>query len=55
MKASSKWLDPLDFMTNNREMLSYIRDVYKDDEFVQTIGSLLWIKREKGPLWRMVP
>lgn len=51
IKADARWKDPLDFMTNSREMLQYIRDVYKDDDFVQLIGSLLWIKREKGPLW----
>lgn len=55
VKATSQWLDPLDGMTRNTEMLAYIRDVYKDDEFVQMIGSLLWIKREAGAFWGKQP
>ena len=48
IKASPQHKLPLEGFTTDREMRSYIRDVYKDDDFVQLIGQLLWIKRERG-------
>lgn len=54
-KATAQWKMPLDGMTRDSEMRAYIRDVYKDDEFVDTIGKLLWIKRERGDFWKLLP
>lgn len=48
IKASAQHKMPLEGMTTDREMLAYIRDIYKDDEFVALMGKLLWIKRERG-------
>lgn len=51
VKATEKWKLPLEAMTNNREMKEYIRSIYKDDEFVNMIGKLLWIHRQEGDWW----
>lgn len=55
IKASKKYLSPLESMTRDPEMERYVRDIYKDDRFVDVMGTLLYIKREPGRWWKDLP
>lgn len=46
-KATGKVMMPIDGMTTRREMEQYVRDIYRDDRFVNMIGNLLWIHRRE--------
>ena len=53
-----KFLQPhLDWLFVHRDnydlMLSYVKDLYNDDERLLKNGQLLWIQREEGQLWAM--
>lgn len=76
MKATAKWLSPIDDMTDPKEMYSYVREVYgtlfKEQQamgklpdhdynltdpkaleaFLLFLGTLLWIQREDGSVFR---
>ena len=48
VKASARWLVPIEDMTRAKEMYEYVMEVYNGDEgFVHRNGKLLWIKRDE--------
>lgn len=46
-KATSKWLSPIDDMDDEEEMYEYVCSIYKDRELVETLSTLIWIKRHE--------
>lgn len=53
-KATKKYTDPIETMTNSREMYQYVLDLYEGDKaHVDLMGKLLWIKRD--PNWWSPP
>lgn len=52
IKATKKWLKPIDDLTNPSDMYQYVVECYKgNEEWVKWLGNLLWIKREETGVW----
>ncbi len=52
-KVTSRWMDPLEGLTTNKEMYEYVLGVFKGDKaFLDVTGQLLWIKRAPGEFWK---